>query len=393
LIVTCEQCATQFQLDDARVPAGGVRVRCSRCKHAFFIEPPAAAASLDPADRAAQDALDAEASPPPDPTEDLAEPGPGPQRRLDEDGDPAGESDWEFNESPFGNEGDDAAAPEQDAARAAIDDLLDSRPAEPRRPAPAPAAAASDELPPDAEEEELGTPESWDFLAGDASPDGAREAASESVEAGAAAAPPRASFQPPAVADVDEWVPPTRPSLALLLLSRTGQTIGWCVTGSLLVLIAALTIAPSLAPRPAPASGFQRLANLQAQGITGRWVENLVAGPLFVVTGRLENPTSEAVPLGVLAGVRLLDANGGRLPVEMAPLGPGIPPRELREADPAALQARQAGGGAALAATPIAPGGGLAFEAVVVGAPLAASRFLIEPLPPARAANVEGGGD
>ena len=39
MIVTCEQCSTQFKLDDAKVPEGGARVRCSRCKHAFFIQP------------------------------------------------------------------------------------------------------------------------------------------------------------------------------------------------------------------------------------------------------------------------------------------------------------------------------------------------------------------
>ncbi|HEX5068349.1 MAG TPA: zinc-ribbon domain-containing protein [Myxococcota bacterium] len=40
MIVTCERCATQFQLDDSRVPARGVRVRCSRCKNAFRVVPP-----------------------------------------------------------------------------------------------------------------------------------------------------------------------------------------------------------------------------------------------------------------------------------------------------------------------------------------------------------------
>src|SRR6185295_14758795 len=43
VVVTCERCETEFQLDDARVPSGGARVRCSRCKHAFFVMPPAAA--------------------------------------------------------------------------------------------------------------------------------------------------------------------------------------------------------------------------------------------------------------------------------------------------------------------------------------------------------------
>ena len=38
MIVTCERCATQFQLDDAKVKGDGIRVRCSRCKHAFFVK-------------------------------------------------------------------------------------------------------------------------------------------------------------------------------------------------------------------------------------------------------------------------------------------------------------------------------------------------------------------
>jgi len=40
LIVTCEECTTSFELDEARIPPGGARVRCSRCKHAFFLPSP-----------------------------------------------------------------------------------------------------------------------------------------------------------------------------------------------------------------------------------------------------------------------------------------------------------------------------------------------------------------
>ncbi len=40
LIIECERCQTRFQLDDTLVPAQGARVRCSRCKHAFFVRPP-----------------------------------------------------------------------------------------------------------------------------------------------------------------------------------------------------------------------------------------------------------------------------------------------------------------------------------------------------------------
>ena len=42
MIVTCERCATQFQLDDGKVKGEGIRVRCSRCKHAFFVAAPGA---------------------------------------------------------------------------------------------------------------------------------------------------------------------------------------------------------------------------------------------------------------------------------------------------------------------------------------------------------------
>ena len=40
MVVVCEKCETRFHLSDERVPAKGARVRCSRCKHAFFVTPP-----------------------------------------------------------------------------------------------------------------------------------------------------------------------------------------------------------------------------------------------------------------------------------------------------------------------------------------------------------------
>ena len=48
MVITCEGCSTRFQLDDARVPAQGIRVRCSRCKHAFLAKPPQAAERFFP---------------------------------------------------------------------------------------------------------------------------------------------------------------------------------------------------------------------------------------------------------------------------------------------------------------------------------------------------------
>lgn len=40
MIVTCASCLTKYNLDDSRIPLKGVKVRCSRCKHVFYVVPP-----------------------------------------------------------------------------------------------------------------------------------------------------------------------------------------------------------------------------------------------------------------------------------------------------------------------------------------------------------------
>ena len=42
MIVTCASCLTKFNLEDSKIPARGAKVRCSRCKHVFYIPPPTA---------------------------------------------------------------------------------------------------------------------------------------------------------------------------------------------------------------------------------------------------------------------------------------------------------------------------------------------------------------
>jgi predicted Zn finger-like uncharacterized protein len=37
MIVTCESCKTKFELDPARIKGVGSKVRCSRCKHIFYV--------------------------------------------------------------------------------------------------------------------------------------------------------------------------------------------------------------------------------------------------------------------------------------------------------------------------------------------------------------------
>lgn len=397
MIVTCEQCATQFHLDDAKVPPGGVRVRCSRCKHAFFIEPAGAAPELGSIDRAAQDALHAQAPLAPEAAEDLsAEPG----SEFEDSGELGRESDWEFNRAPFSADppGESEAVDTHNAAREAIDDLLGSRgsssraaavlsaPRNPLEPVDAQGPLAAPAL--DTEEADLGSPESWDLLAGDSPSSADSGQTLEPEVAGAETrrdppAPAQYRALPPSLA---EWTPPREPSVVLAWIARMGHAIGWSVTGVLFSIVAILTLTPAGAPDAEAQFGRQRLAGLEAQGISGRWVENAVSGSLYVVSGRLVNPNTQAAALGTRIGVRLLDENGARLPLELAAAGPVLLERELREVDPAGLQARQAEAGLALAAKLIQPGQSLPFEAVVGEVPLAASRFLLEPFAPARSA-------
>ena len=40
MIITCASCLTRFNLDDSLIQAKGIKVRCSRCKHLFYVVPP-----------------------------------------------------------------------------------------------------------------------------------------------------------------------------------------------------------------------------------------------------------------------------------------------------------------------------------------------------------------
>jgi predicted Zn finger-like uncharacterized protein len=98
VIVTCEQCTTQFHLDDSKVPEDGIRVRCSRCKHVFLVESPSRN-DLDRVEELARDALDFTAP------NDV-------------------ESDWQFNEEVQSERPGPRDPDGRVAAEAAVDDLL-----------------------------------------------------------------------------------------------------------------------------------------------------------------------------------------------------------------------------------------------------------------------------
>jgi predicted Zn finger-like uncharacterized protein len=374
VIVTCQRCATQFQLDDSKIPASGIRVRCSRCKHAFFLEP-AAGSQNERIHRRAREALEGDLPTTPDVSYDLAS-DPGYQEGE-------AESDWQFNE----DETPDVSMPnargrrpqpgDLAAARQAVDDLLDS------------SAPASDEL---------GSPRDWDFFAeeADLTPSKPAQPPPGRVPAKLAKRPlrkrqrrepaePLGRIRPgPAAATAGESPPSVRSR-------RAAFATGWAGAAALFLIGAYGGLAPR-SPVAESAPGAQAVAGLEAEEVTARWVENAVAGPLFVVSGELRNPGPQTAVAGALIAVQLLDEAGVVLDGASAVLGPALPTAAVRERDPRELRQLQAEGARRLAWAPLAPGGRLAFHAVLADAPPAATRFRLEASPaPAPAPESDGG--
>jgi predicted Zn finger-like uncharacterized protein len=131
--ITCHQCATQFELGDDRIPPGGARVRCSICKHAFFVDHPGSTSEpADPVQRAVEEALAAEFGETPDVTHDLDAP---PVRRGDSRGDrrsdsisgrEEGEGSWEFAHENSSSRSSPGRRREARSSRAAAQEAVDA---------------------------------------------------------------------------------------------------------------------------------------------------------------------------------------------------------------------------------------------------------------------------
>jgi len=416
VIITCSQCTTRFQLDESRIPEEGVKVRCSRCKHAFFVKRP----DLEEAsDRSAAESL-ARAAWEEAPAQERSH---GEERSHGDGGGSAGadprhegrpapalaeeeeertalfgrmgdlhgqgaaeeESDWTFNEDP--DEDPQEAAP-----------LV-------ARPTPAPAGTpANDPMSElfdageEAEEpslEDLGRPEEWDLLGDDAETGAAEGSAppepSDEERAAApfaAEAPARdpardrsgsAQELPAATASGSRAEDPAlelgaaEPSPSVW--RHAGSRLAWAAVALLALWIAGASILGVRIQSPArPAATM--VAGLRAEAVEAHFVENATAGFLLVVRGTLRNPgDSPRLADGPLR-VRLLDAGGQTLAV--APVARRIPESALRLGELAALQSRFRSGGQELARTPFAPGEALAVAALFAEVPEGARVFRVE---------------
>lgn len=420
MIITCERCQTQFQLDDSRIPARGVRVRCSRCKHAFSVKP--AGEAVDPVDHLVEQTLAEE-------EEQRAGSIQGLDSALAPRGEAEEESDWEFNDASPDPEpdltaareavddllGSAGAAPSEAAGdgllgadsdvEGEIDSLLDSpgdsadleapEPAAPEEPeaplqaeppaAPAPeppeapsleppAAAAPQPAADRAAGEELGSPEHWDFFSDeqeDSHSEGAGLARRPVGRIGVVAQPVLEG--PPIGVEAE-------PAAAGPWMRRLAHAAGWLSVALLVLggLHGGITTerAGLLAMRTAQtANGFE------ATAVEGHWLDNAAAGPIYVISGKLRSAGFRPAAPGKWLAVRLFDENGALLAEEAAAAGPALPEARLREEDPRKLRAAQAQGALARARVRLMPGETWAFQAILTHLPEAASRFDLAAIP------------
>src|SRR4051794_9203064 len=77
MILTCPQCATRYQIEDSKFPAGGRKVRCAKCGQQWFQEPPAP----EPASGVTATGEDVAPPPSPPPAPAPAQPAPAVLRR------------------------------------------------------------------------------------------------------------------------------------------------------------------------------------------------------------------------------------------------------------------------------------------------------------------------
>jgi predicted Zn finger-like uncharacterized protein len=428
VFVTCGNCDAEYELDDAKIPAGGARLRCTNCKHSFVVTPPEAS-DLRSTDDLAHDALTAAAQRRNDPDSERA------AAPEEEDSDSDGEADWQFNEevaspkpearpsasgfsldmlepppdspeSPFDHQGDDWS--ELSLAEEVVDDLL-----APGGPVATDAAAAVDDLLGDIDNSQWGesdrdlrsdlnapseVPDVGDAPDPDGSGESSATTASDSfddlsdwnlfdptAETGGSA-PSSGSRDRPSAAALDGVRAEPQVKIAVAMdrpasvvarwTDRVSAVAGWTAVSALIVV----SLVAGLAPHSSDArvrAGSWSGAGFEADQIVGRWVDNAVAGSIYVVSGRVRRTSGSDRTSQTALGIRLIDTKGREIDRPPIPLAPAVPERILRESSPAELDAFQQRRADRIAA---AGDRWISFEAVLTDLPGTAGRFELQAL-------------
>ena len=373
MILTCDRCETRFRLDENRLPAGGARVRCSRCKHAFFVNPGGAPAP-DVVHQLAEAAVTQTRPPTPAPSWDLQEDANGRtaqsvhNARTPVAPDPVAadfeeESDWRFeDEMQLGDTGASLDLPNGEAPTPANTDPNESSFAE------------------------LGDPESWDLLSSptiDPTPKvAARPAMPTPVPIERVVAPefvpePHATVEEIAIAaSAVEALPTVRGSDLPPALRR-----GAWLALALLVALASWTSLMPVAPAASTPFGVVSLGALELRSLHARQIENAAAGEIWVVSGDLHNPSAAPQPIGATLAVSLLDRAGAPIASGQASLRARFATERLREEDPQRLREESDASAVKFAAQVLAPGATIAVDAVFTTPAPEAARFAVEARP------------
>jgi predicted Zn finger-like uncharacterized protein len=359
LVVTCEKCSTRFRLDESRIPPTGARVRCSRCKHAFFLAPAGEAGRDGAIQSLADQALAGEPNTPPV-TQDLADTSRADAPAVAEAAEPEtlddDENRWEFSEA-LPNDAEEEPPPAGPAAEAEA--------AVPSPPWDAPLAGpAGLDL--------VGEAEGLDAAPGEPlelEPQPA-EAASPAplVAIGRMDSPPAVIRAAPGPAERAAALPPRRGRVAAAVAA-----VGWLVVAALVGVGLEAVLLPQRAPAVAHAL---RAGGVTVHGLRGRFVENAL-GPLFVVSAELHNPASQPQAPGALRVV-LLARDGASLPGASAWLAPALDERTVREGAPEDIELEVEHGARRLAATELPPDARVRVDAVLVHVPAQAVRLALE---------------
>jgi len=439
LIVTCERCASQFQLDESKIPPQGARVRCSRCEHAFFVESPAQP-DADHAEDLVRDVLGADragtadpgASGPSAPEQSLASVDAADPVELER-----AEDDWQFNDETGAMKSD-----EFDAAQEAVDDLLggiqqptgpiqstaaddseqhldldlgeqDDIPlaldtdlddeieheppveaiaaSEPDETAESsfdsdddlaiesPPAAALSSTPDDAHHDDLDDdfedPTDWDLFG--AETDGETSGLSENAPTGAAARSETGSSLSDSFSSssIGAEAGLRGGARPSRFVSGVVASVGWVVVATLVGFCLNGALSAPKAKSDSTASVVA--SDFELQGVSTRWIDNAVAGRTVVISGKLRRSPGSARPTPL--AVQLIDANGRSVDIPLSSLGPEIPERSLRDTNPTQLVEQQNARAARFAAR---AADWRRFTAVVPALPDAAQRIEFSPVAP-----------
>jgi predicted Zn finger-like uncharacterized protein len=446
VVIACEHCNTRFQLDDARVPESGVRVRCSRCKHAFFVAPPGGVdAGLHAA--AAEAATRGEPSGP-SPTQDLSPEAsdPGVESPVEED--------WQFNipepgaadapasggkslafgslaapeaapplplptaepshpggalEDPSLSASEAGAAPFESETWGSGDDLRDELFGTGDLGAPDGESASGTE--PDAaadqlfgtsdgelgaEDEEPASPTETDAASGATGPQKQESLADlGSPEdwdfVGDTPASPSRSEPAPATASAAAPVRQVEKSEPVVFAASAASGSRWAVwldaavwLACAVLLVAGVAGAWVGSPEVAVRSApTTALGPLSLQGLRAAIVENVHAGPVWVFRGTLVNLAQEPARADSLPRLVLLDAEGEV--VGEAWFGRAVTDEALRERKPVEIAPRTRAATRELGLRSLSPGEQLELTAIVERLPAGAVTWKVEPavVPPA----------